>query len=333
MTMTTSLPVDTETIAKAVELACRAPSLHNSQPWRWIAGSDVVDLFADAGRVVRSHDGSGREALISCGVALDHFRAAMAAAGWNTAVAQFPNANRLDHVASVTFSPLKVVTPDLRDRADAILRRRTDRLPVHAPHDWMSFERVLRHVVDDKLATLTVLGDDAGPQLVEASRLAEWLRRYDDDYHHELDWWTAPFRPAEGIPPSALASPTEERRVPVNRTFGQTARRRDRRAAIPRDEAKVLVLSTADDTREDALNCGRVLSTVLLECTIAGFATCPITHITELAASRDVVRQLIGREDMPQVLIRVGTAPSLEEVPPPTPRLRLREVFEIRTNG
>ena len=30
-------PVDAEIIRVAVQLACRAPSLHNSQPWRWVA--------------------------------------------------------------------------------------------------------------------------------------------------------------------------------------------------------------------------------------------------------------------------------------------------------
>ena len=30
--------VDTEVITKAILLACRAPSLHNSQPWRWVVG-------------------------------------------------------------------------------------------------------------------------------------------------------------------------------------------------------------------------------------------------------------------------------------------------------
>jgi hypothetical protein len=114
----TKPPVDIEIIAKAVELACRAPSLHNSQPWRWTASDTVVELHADAHRVVRSHDSSGREALISCGVALDHFRTAMAAAGWNTTVEQFPNPDKLDHVASITFARLKSVPQDVRDRAD-----------------------------------------------------------------------------------------------------------------------------------------------------------------------------------------------------------------------
>ena len=40
MTRTTA---DTEIIAKAVHLACRAPSLHNSQPSRWVVGEAPVD--------------------------------------------------------------------------------------------------------------------------------------------------------------------------------------------------------------------------------------------------------------------------------------------------
>ena len=76
----TRATANTEVVAKAIRLACRAPSLHNSQPWRWIVGETVVDLFVDHERVVRSADRSAREALISCGAALGHFRIAMAAA-------------------------------------------------------------------------------------------------------------------------------------------------------------------------------------------------------------------------------------------------------------
>ena len=90
------------------------------------------------------------------------------------------------------------------------------------------------------------------------------------------------------------------------------------------------MLSTPEDTRQDALNCGQVLSTVLLDCTATGLATCTMTHMTELATSRDIIRQLTEREGMPQVLIRVGIAPSIENIPPPTPRRSVREVLEFR---
>ena len=37
--------VPTEVIAEAVTVACRAPSLHNSQPWRWVAEGNRLALF------------------------------------------------------------------------------------------------------------------------------------------------------------------------------------------------------------------------------------------------------------------------------------------------
>jgi hypothetical protein len=90
------------------------------------------------------------------------------------------------------------------------------------------------------------------------------------------------------------------------------------------------VLSTAEDTRTDVLRCGEALSTVLLECTMAGMATCTLTHLIELRDSRDIVRTLIGGRGEPQVLIRVGIAPPMEDLPAATPRRPLDDVLEIR---
>ncbi len=325
----TQTMVDTKVIKKAAELACRAPSLHNSQPWRWVASSESVDLFVDPHRIVTSTDSSGREAIISCGAVLDHFRVSMAAVGWETNVDEFPNPNNLDHLASIDFTATDDVAAPRRDRAAAILRRRTDRRPFHAPKNWASFEPVLRSAFDSDLASLDVLADDARPRLVEASRLNEALRRYDDLYHHELRWWTAPSRGAEGIPEDALANEREGRGLDVNRRFPADGHAHKSSAATP-DQAKILVLSTSGDTRADALNSGQALSSILLECTMAGLATCTVTHVTELEASRDIIRELIpSAAAMPQVLIRVGTAPAGKGGPEPTPRRPLHDILEI----
>lgn len=48
--------VTTDVIKSAVQLACRAPSLHNSQPWRWIAEDHTVALFLDKDRVLYATD-------------------------------------------------------------------------------------------------------------------------------------------------------------------------------------------------------------------------------------------------------------------------------------
>ncbi|TPG32721.1 Acg family FMN-binding oxidoreductase [Mycolicibacterium hodleri] len=316
-----------ELIESAVQLACRAPSYHNSQPWQWVADGSNLNLYLERDRLVTT-DRSGREALLSCGAVLDHLRVAMAAAGWSANVDYFPNPNKHTHLASIDFTEMSFVTEGHRRRADAILQRRTDRLPFGPVPDWPGLEGMLRRAIDDDGAVLDVLGDDARPQLAEASQLTETLRLYDSSYHQELSWWTSPFDVSDGIPQSALVSAAESDRVDVGRTFPVT-RHTERRLEVPEDRSRIVTLSALADTRDDILRCGEALSAVLLEATLAGMATCTLTHLTEVEASRDIVGGLTGRAH-PQALIRIGLAPALDDVPPPTPRRPLPDVLGSR---
>ena len=192
--------VDVKVITDAVRLACRAPSLHNSQPWRLDRDGKGVHLFLDTSRIMPSTDRSAREAIISCGALLDHLRVAMAAAGWKAHVDRFPNPNNLDHLASIEFMPMKLVTEAHRRRADVILLRRTDRLPFAAPTEWESFEPLLRLAFDTDAVRLDVMSDEVRGELAEMSKLTDSLRLYDSAYHSELYWRTASFEFSEGIP-------------------------------------------------------------------------------------------------------------------------------------
>ncbi len=324
--MNATMPSD-EVIEEAVLLAGRAPSLHNSQPWHWVADGESLELYGDPSRLLGSTDPSGRQLVLSCGVVLHHLRAALAGVGWRTVVERFPNPNDPRHLATVTFAAADFVTDAARDRLDAIRRRRTDRLPFAAPDDWAGFEFALRSVLDDTL--LTVLSDDVRPELARASAMTAAMRRYDSAYHAELHWWTGHSPQREGVPRAALVSGEERSRVSIGRAF-PTDEHEPRRPELDRDHSTVLVLSTDGDTRLELLRCGEALSTVLLEATMAGLATCPLTHIMELPASRAVVRRLVGGRAQPQVLIRVGQAPHTEGEPAPTLRRTLREVLEVR---
>ncbi len=325
--------VEARVIEDAVRLACRAPSLYNSQPWLWVADGGRLELFLDPSRALNM-DRSTREAHISCGAVLDHLRVAMAGAGWLATVERFPAQKNPEHLATVEFTPMDCVTDVQRRRAGAILNRHTDRLPLMAPFTapsaWDSFEHVLRSRIGDDMVRLDVLPDEMRPRLAEAAELTESLRFYDSYYQSELHWWTAPFEASEGIPYSALVSAAESDRVGVNRVFPLT-RNRERRTDIGPDYSKILMLSTGDDTLADALACGEALSTVLLECAMVGLATCPVTHLTELSVSRELLAAITGHIDLPQVLIRVGVAPALDEVPPATPRRPLADVLQLKS--
>lgn len=321
--------IDQPVLTRIVEFACRAPSVHNSQPWRWVACDGVLRLFFDPHRAPHATDPTGREAIISCGVLLDHLHVAASAAGWRTHTARFPNPNDLDHLATIEFRPSGLVTDAEKSRAEAILRRRTDRLPFNAPADWPAVESMLRTAVDPDKALLFALSDASRPELAEASRLTELLRRNDSYYQAELQWWTAASESSDGIPYDALVAADDRDRVGAARAFpvgGKTGRRPE----VDHDQSRIVVLSTDGDSRREALACGEALSALLLAATMADLATCTLTHLTELPASRDIVRRLTDVRFDPQVLVRIGRVPDTDDPPPPTPRRPLAEVLEIR---
>jgi hypothetical protein len=168
---------------------------------------------------------------------------------------------------------------------------------------------------------------DARPRLADASRLTQEIRGNDPTYEAELDWWTSPFVAHEGIPPSALVSEAVAARVDVARDFPRTVADPRRNGGSSDDQSKILVLSTNhEDARLDVLRCGEALSALLLECTLAGLATCTLTHMTELAPSREIIRKLTGQHGLPQLLVRVGQAPAQDLGA--TPRRPLSDVFE-----
>lgn len=54
---------------------------------------------------------------------------------------------------------------------------------------------------------------------------------------------------------------------------------------------------------------------------------CPVSQLTELSVSRELLAAITGHTDLPQVLVRVGVAPALDGTPPPTPRRALADVL------
>ncbi|SPM28374.1 Acg family FMN-binding oxidoreductase [Mycobacterium terramassiliense] len=319
-----------EVIRDAIMLAGRAPSLHNSQPWRWVVAGARLQLWADRRRLMSATDRTGRELILSCGAVLDHLRVAMAATGWDAATNRLPDPFEPDLLATLEFRPIGVTEAQLQ-RAAAIRRRRTDRLPFAAPTAWASLEPALRRAVLPHEVMLDVVADEARPALAEASALTEQLRRYDTSYMSELRWWTSPFESdATHVPDSALVSGSEAAAVDVARAFPPAAEE-PHRSGVDEDHSKILVLSTHhDDAPLDVLRCGEALSAVLLECTVAGLATCTLTHMTEMAMSRDTVKQLTGTAGTPQLLIRVGASTLDGRHVESTARRLVAEVLEFR---
>jgi hypothetical protein len=83
--------VISRSLTQATFAALGAPSVLDTQPWRWRINEDSVGLCADWARQVPDVDPDGRLLLISCGAALHHARVALAADRVGVDVVRLPD--------------------------------------------------------------------------------------------------------------------------------------------------------------------------------------------------------------------------------------------------
>ncbi|GAA1622425.1 nitroreductase family protein [Nocardia ninae] len=113
---------DSTTLETALALAARAPSVADTQPWRWQIGSRSIHLYLDPAWAA---DPDQRGPVLSCGASLHHLRVALAALGWSAVVRRLPNPAQPNHLASVRLLRHRPTPVEIALSA-AISRRRTD---------------------------------------------------------------------------------------------------------------------------------------------------------------------------------------------------------------
>lgn len=231
--------VDRRAVADALELAARAPSVHNSQPWWWRVGDRVVQLYADLDRWLPVTDPDGRDLLLSCGAALHHLRVALAATGIGATVRRLPDDGQTDLLAVLALRPRGGGVSETGidpDQARAIPSRRTERRNFrNLPVSRRCLDELASHA-GSQGAQLRVVRD---PSTADTLRLAIRTAAVDHavrpDYADELARWNSLDAADDGVPaanvPAASGSLGRHTDAPVPR--GHDARKRGRRPATP----------------------------------------------------------------------------------------------------
>src|SRR5690349_5738920 len=157
-----------------VEIAARAPSVHNTQPWRFTVTGQAIELYADASRQLME-DLAGREMIISCGAALLGLRLAIRSLGYQPEVDLFPEPSQRRLLARVRAGRPAPMTSDERAMLRAVPHRHTHRSAFEPDPLPAGLLERLRDDAATEGATLTVI--DAGPAYQRLTAiLAAWSR-------------------------------------------------------------------------------------------------------------------------------------------------------------
>jgi nitroreductase len=315
---------DTDALVAAAEAALRAPSIFNSQPWRWHVSADTLELSADADRQLPVVDPEHVMSTLSCGIALHHARTALSAEGYSQAVDRLPDPARPGLLARIRITGTHIPDPADVRRYQASLIRHTDRRPFEGEPLPDTVVDRLRAVAEAEHAYLYRMRPDDVPALAAAVTAAQRVEMADPDYRAELARWTnRPAGSGDGVPADTVPAATP-RTVPV-RDFILAGDQADDTgigggieplAADGTDlSATYLVLAGEADDRLEWLRAGEALSAVWLTAVSEGLSVSPMSDVAEVPSTRALLRGVLAGIGYPFLVLRIGNAEPARGMP------------------
>ncbi|MDX3714987.1 nitroreductase family protein [Streptomyces europaeiscabiei] len=316
---THALP-DAATVESLLTAAAAAPSIHNTQPWRFRLDPDsqVLEVRSAPERTLPLTDPMHRAQYLSVGAAVFNLRLAAVHLGWRPEVRLLPYPNEPGLLAAVRLTgPLGADDqPPDPGLYEAIAQRHTSRMPFTGrpvPEPIVAQMASAAHAAGARLH----VPDTAGTRrLLRLTAAAEARNHAHPDRTAEtLNWITAPGADAPyGIPLTALGPPDAGSRIPMRDFTGPIPAVR-RPALWFERHVQLALLWTPHDRREDWLRAGQALQYVLLTATAHGLRTSLLHQGMEWPDLRAATALPRHKRCHPHMLIRFGYGPGGADTP------------------
>ncbi len=298
---------------RAVAEAIWAPSVHNTQPWRFTVHEHQLSVHADPGRRLEIADPDGREMLISCGAAVFTARLALRSLGWIPEVDVLPDARDPLLVARLAWGRQAPASEYEWRLASHVRTRRTHRGAFDLEPLVPGLLATMRAGATRDGAALRVMADDPSrASLAAAIQMAERAAQLDGELVRELARWAPPpgSTQADGVPPTAYPARPEHtdpefpgRDFAHGRGWGLPPLTT---ASAARSTGAVALLTTRDDRPDDWVMAGQALQRILLTASACGAAVAMHSQPLELAWLRQEIRHQLSDGAYPQLILRFG---------------------------
>ncbi|HEU5023883.1 MAG TPA: hypothetical protein VFV01_03080 [Spirillospora sp.] len=302
-----------DVIRGAVEDAIWAPSVHNTQPWRFGVRGSRISLRADPDRRLDVADPQGREMLISCGAALYNLRLSLRARGYEPAVRPLPDPDRPHLLADVYVEPGgdEADARTLREHAQ-IRRRRSHRGGFRSDPVDAEVRNALRYEAEREGAGLVQAVDaHVKGALAALTDAAEHVQQRVPSYATEIARWAPSPGTARQDGVQQASYPTRTPRTEPHFPARDFARGQGW-GVEPADDAGdalagfVVLLVTSEDTPEAWLHAGQALERVLLRVTEQDLAAAYHTQALQVPELRAFIQRHFCGDAYPQMLLRIG---------------------------
>jgi nitroreductase len=306
---------DVAAVEGALSVALRAPSIHNTQPWRFELRAGVLVLRADRSRQLAIADPDGHSLMISCGAVLALTELALRAAGWVVEVNRLPDPGDPDLLAEVHGLGLAEPAQLDVDRLAASQRRRSERRPFLPGRPAEEVIGRLRHAAASTDVYVHFPSrPDENLGLAVAVGYADRYQRRDADYLAEMARWTRPDADqVDGIPATVVPHlpPGELRHTDVPLRDFEVGAPGSQLIDPGIDEQPLLaVIFTRADQASDRLQAGEAMMRLMIEAELAGLSSCPLSQAVDMLAFRVRLQTLMDWTDYPQMMLRLGHPPA-----------------------
>jgi hypothetical protein len=313
-------------LLEAATAAGFAPSIHNTQPWRWRRTGHCLHLYVNSSRVLDVTDPDARLVTLSCGVALHHARTSLAAHGWQVTTTRMPDPTDPDHLAMVQVDGRASVDLLAALHLRTVPLRHTDRRPVTGAAVGPQQLQAITAAVEAEDTWLHTLTSDQILELGSAADHAQHGAANGTGWLDELAYWTVGTQPTGTAIPDAAAADRATWTIVPSRDFGHHG---DLAITAGHDKAAVyVVLHGRTGEPHDWLRAGEALSAGWLTATERGVSVLPHSAPIEVVSTRQAMRVILASTGYPYLVLRLGTIDPADAGPSRAPRLPADQVIE-----